>query len=189
MLCPKRLRPSSRELRRRLRPCRQQPPACKPHVPVFELLIIAALVLGVVGLFLNRSVRISDTVFQFNEMSSGTQSDVMVMLLTLATAVPLFLGKHPVEQRFVLAGLAVSTFLFEVPAGLRQPALRHRWFHRRFLGSRENRPGRLPGWCLPDSSKALLGVDLLATAIQSPPCGDHGRMRGTARCCDARRVE
>jgi hypothetical protein len=82
-------------------------------VPVFELLIIASLVLGVVGLFLDRTAWISDSSYQFNEMSSKSQVDIMVMLLTVAIAVPLFLGKHPVERRFVLLGIAVSTFIIE----------------------------------------------------------------------------
>ncbi len=159
------------------------------NVPVFELLIIAALVLGVVGLFLNRSVRISDTVFQFNEMSSGTQSDVMVMLLTLAIAVPLFLGKHPVEQRFILAGVAVSTFLFE--------------FLQASGSLRYGTAGFTEGsWVLLKIAQVacLVGAYLVLRkrssestssppAIQSPACCDHDWMRGTARCCDARRVE
>jgi hypothetical protein len=88
--------------------------AVQADIPVFELLIIAALVLGVVGLFLNRSISLDDDSFnQFNEMSSTTSVDILVMMLTLAIAVPLVLGRHPVEQRFVLAGIAVSTFLFQ----------------------------------------------------------------------------
>ena len=79
-------------------------------VPLFELLIIAALVLGVVGVFLDRTTFVSDSSYQFNEMSSKTQVDVMVMLITVATAVPLFLRRYPVERRFVLLGIAVSTF-------------------------------------------------------------------------------
>ncbi|MEY2401664.1 MAG: hypothetical protein QOJ08_1775, partial [Ilumatobacteraceae bacterium] len=87
--------------------------AVQADIPVFELLIIAALVLGVVGNFLNRSISLGDSFNQFNEMSSTTSVDILVMMLTLAIAVPLFLGRHPVEQRFVLAGIAVSTFLFQ----------------------------------------------------------------------------
>jgi hypothetical protein len=67
----------------------------------------------VVGNFLNRSFSLDDSFNQFNEMSSTTSVDILVMMLTLAIAVPLFLGRHPVEQRFVLAGIAVSTFLFQ----------------------------------------------------------------------------
>jgi hypothetical protein len=87
--------------------------AVQADIPVFELLIIAALVLGIVGLFLNRSMSFNDSFDQFNEMGSTTSVDILVMMLTLAIAVPLFLGRHPVEQRFVLAGIAVSTFLFQ----------------------------------------------------------------------------
>jgi TIR domain len=82
-------------------------------VPAFELLIIAALVLGVVGLFVERTVVISDSSTQFNEMVASSHVDVLVLLLNVATAVPLFLGKRAVERRFVLAGIAASTFLFE----------------------------------------------------------------------------
>jgi hypothetical protein len=76
--------------------------------PWKEILIIAALVFGVVGLSVNRGV---DS--PFNELSSTTPVDVSIWILTLAIGVPLLMGRHPVEQRFVLAGVALSSFFFE----------------------------------------------------------------------------
>jgi hypothetical protein len=73
-----------------------------------QVLIVAATVLGVVGLFLNRG-----GTTPFNELSAGWQVDATVWFLTLAVAVPLLLGNRPIEQRFVLVGVAASAFFFE----------------------------------------------------------------------------
>ena len=49
----------------------------------------------------------------FSELSSGWQIDAGVWILTLAVAVPLVLGHRPVDQRFVLIGVAASAFFYE----------------------------------------------------------------------------
>ncbi len=85
----------------------------KVEVPWFQILIIAALILGVVGLSLDRTVDIDGSTFQFNEFISTRTVDVMVWILTLAIAVPLLLGQRPVEQRFVLLGVIASSFVYE----------------------------------------------------------------------------
>jgi hypothetical protein len=78
-----------------------------PAQRLLQALIVAATVLGIVALSRNRS---EDT--PFNELSSGSQIDVAVWILTLAVAVPLFLGHRPIEQRFVLIGVAASAFFY-----------------------------------------------------------------------------
>ena len=85
----------------------------KIELPWFQILIIGALILGVVGLSLDRTVDIDGSTFQFNEFISTTTVDVMVWILTLAIAVPLLLGQRPVEQRFVLLGVVASSFVYE----------------------------------------------------------------------------
>ena len=83
------------------------------ELPWFEILVVAALILGVAGMFVNRSVEINGSVSQFNELYSNSTVDLLEWLLTLAIAVPLLLGRYPVQQRFVLAGVGISTFFYE----------------------------------------------------------------------------
>jgi TIR domain len=86
----------------------------KVELPWFQILIVAALILGVVGLPLNRSVDIDGSEYLFNEFSSNMTVDITVWILTLAIAIPLLLGNRLVEQRFVLAGVIVATCFYEV---------------------------------------------------------------------------
>jgi hypothetical protein len=79
-----------------------------PAQRLLPALIVAATALSIVALSRNRSENTP-----FNELSSGSQIDVAVWILTLAVAVPLFLGHRPVEQRFVLIGVAASAFFYE----------------------------------------------------------------------------
>jgi len=99
-----------------------EPPSVAPtptsgHVaiPWFEILVIAALVLGVMTLLVKRKYTNGDgSVFEFDELAGTTLVDVTVWLSVLAVAIPLLLSRRPVEQRAVLAGVTVSTFAFEL---------------------------------------------------------------------------
>ncbi len=77
------------------------------------MLIFAALILGVVSLSLDRTVDIDGSTYQFTEFTSSTAVDALAWLLALAVGVPLLLSRHPVEQRFVLAGVTLATFFYE----------------------------------------------------------------------------
>lgn len=73
-----------------------------------QTLIIAAVVLGVVALFVNRS-----ETTPFNEFGGDWKLDAAAWILTLAVGVPLLLARWPVEQRAVLVGATVSAFFFQ----------------------------------------------------------------------------
>jgi hypothetical protein len=82
--------------------------------PWLQMLLIAALSLGVVALSIDRRVEIGGSIFHFSELGTSTANDATLWVLTLAIAVPLFLGSRQVEQRSVLAGVVVASFCYEL---------------------------------------------------------------------------
>lgn len=86
----------------------------KFEVPWFQILVIAGLVLAIAALSLDRTVDIGGAIFHFSELGTSTANNASLWVLTLAIAVPLFLGSRPVEQRSVLAGLVVASFCHEL---------------------------------------------------------------------------
>ena len=81
--------------------------------PWFQILMIAALLLGVVALSVDRTVNIGGNIFHFDELGNSTTVNATAWLLTLAIAVPLFLGQRPIVQRCMLAGVIVATAVYE----------------------------------------------------------------------------
>jgi TIR domain len=73
-----------------------------------QAFIIAAVVLGVVALFVNRS-----ETTPFNEFGGDWKLDAAAWILTLAVGVPLLLARWPIEQRAVLIGATVAAFFFQ----------------------------------------------------------------------------
>lgn len=94
-----------------------EPPPALEHgpatIPWFEILVIAGLVLGVVSLLVKRTYTQSDPEVKFDELGDGTLVDITVWLSVLAVGIPLLLSHRPEERRAVLAGVTVSTVVFE----------------------------------------------------------------------------
>jgi hypothetical protein len=91
------------------RPRADPPTSSRPVAEqrVLQALIVAATVFGVIALYQNRS-----EATPFSELSSDWKIDACVWIFALAVAVPLLLSHRPVEQRFVLIGVAASVFFF-----------------------------------------------------------------------------
>ena len=85
----------------------------KFELPWFQILMIAALLLGIVALSVDRTLTVFGSPFHFDELGNSTTVDVTVWLLTLAIAVPLFFGQRPIVQRFMLGGVVAATAVYE----------------------------------------------------------------------------